>query len=242
MKMGKLFSSIATATMVLTTLAPAAVANAATGFKPATTESTDTLPAAANSSDNSNSGSATATSDATVNVIDGFLVLKAVPNFGFGVSVANDTVSLNNFDKFGKGNDGVGSTLEIVDSRRSAQGVTKQDGMGFNVQVALGKFSASGVTREDPVADNNKFTLQFNKFYESGKDKNLVINSGVQAKELSTATTIINAPNKESGGNHIWQFNSLDGRDAVKLSIPQVDKGQWHATMTWTLNAAPSAS
>ena len=240
MKMGKLFSSIATATMVLTTLAPAAVANAATGFEPATTDSTDTLPAATDSTANTSAGSATATSDATVNVIDGFLVLKAVPNFGFGVSVANDTVSLSNFDKFGKGNDGVGSTLEIVDSRHSAQGVTKQDGMGFNVQVALGKFSASGVAREDPTTDTNKFALQFNKFYESGKNKNLYVNDKTQVKELDSATTIISAPNKESGGNHTWQFNSLDGRDAVKLLIPQVDKGQWHATMTWTLNAKPA--
>lgn len=238
MKMGKLFSSIATATMVLTTLAPAAVANAATGYNPGTKDNTTSLPAATASGENQNGGSATATSDASVNVIDGFLVLKAVPNFGFGVASPNSVATLNDFKKVGQGTprtDGNESgQLVVLDTRHSSGNSTgAMDGMGFNLSVQVGKFTSLNSSSTRTGAD--KFSVDFNELYEVGtrtKPNPLYIIGNKNAQEeAADPTTIVSAKSQESGGTHTWNFSNKD----VNLEVPNVSKGQWHATMTWTL-------
>lgn len=242
MKMGKLFSSIATATMVLTTLAPAAVANAAEGYEPGTTNKTTSLPAATASGENENGGSATATSDASVNVIDGFLVLKSVPNFGFGVASPNSVATLNDFRKVGQGTprtDGNESgQLVILDTRHSTkQSTDAMDGMGFNLKVKVGQFKSVSNGNAHAAGDG-KFAIDFNELYETGTSQNpLYIIGNKQAQETTTSdssdkgTMIINAANKKSGGTHTWNFSNKD----VNLEVPNVSKGQYYATMTWTL-------
>lgn len=246
MKMGKLFSSIATATMVLTTLAPAAVANAAEGYVPGTTNRTTSLPAATASGENENGGSAAATSDASVNVIDGFLVLKSVPNFGFGVASPKSVATLNDFKKVGQGTprtDGNESgQLVILDTRHSTkQSTDAMDGMGFNLKVKVGQFKSVSNGNAHNAATDGKFAIDFNELYETGTSDNpLYIIGNKQAQETTTTTTpgsedkgtmIINAANKKSGGTHTWNFSNKD----VNLEVPDVPKGQYYATMTWTL-------
>lgn len=241
MKMGKLFSSIATATMVLTTLAPAAVANAATGY-PVTSDGVsqtpgNTLPAATDKTENTSGGSATATSDASVNVIDGYLILQSVPNFGFGAAIAGSTANLVNYKKSGKtANDGSESgLLTILDSRHSAgKNTDPMDGMGFNLSVKLGQFkNASSST-----AARDNFVLNFKKdgtdLAETGNNHQLRIKP-VSVIENASEGTLLNEPTGTTGGTHNWQFNGND----VSLNIPSgVSEGQWYSTMTWTLGAA----
>lgn len=257
MKMGKLFSSIATATMVLTTLAPAAVANAATGYPltndgvSSTQSNSASLPAATNSSENSKEGSVTATSDASVNVVDGYLILQSVPNFGFGAAVAGNYANLVNYDSAKQGvNDGnTDGLLTILDSRHSqaptAGGpATPQDGMGFALTLALGGFSHNGTAATRP--DTDKFSLHFvrnAKGLQEILNKNNTNSARLTAKsiDIEEGTTgsqpLVTADSGKSGGNHTWKFGGND----VNLYVPaSAVKGQWYATMTWTLNASAS--
>lgn len=246
MKMGKLFSSIAAATMVLTTLAPAAVANAATGY-PVTSDGVsqtpgNTLPAATDKTANTSGGSATATSDASVNVIDGYLILQSVPNFGFGAAIAGSTANLVNYKNSGKtANDGSESgLLTILDSRHSAgKNTDPMDGMGFNLSVKLGQFTGSSST-----GTRDKFVLNFKKdgtdLAETGNNHQLRIKpvsviENANASASDNGVTLLNEPTGTTGGTHNWQFNGND----VSLNIPSgVSEGQWYSTMTWTLGAA----
>ena len=258
MKMGKLFSSIATATMVLTTLAPAAVANAATGYPltdngvSSTQSNSASLPAATNSSANSSEGSVTATSDASVNVVDGYLILQSVPNFGFGAAVAGNYANLVNYDSAKQGaNDGnTDGLLTILDSRHSqaptAGGpATPQDGMGFNLKLQLGNFKYDG-TEKTNTAGSEKFSLQF---VQSAQGLQEILNKNNTHSDRLTADpitvqegaadpqTLVTADSGKSGGNHTWKFGGSD----VNLYVPTTAvKGQWYATMTWTLNADPT--
>lgn len=243
MKMGKLFSSIATATMVLTTLAPVAVANAATGY-PVTSDGVsqtpgNTLPTATASGQNSNTGSATATSDASVNVIDGYLILQSVPNFGFGAAIAGSTANLVNYKKSGKtANDGSESgLLTILDSRHSTgKNTDRMDGMGFNLSVKLGQFTNSS---SPSTATRDNFVLNFKKdgtdLAETGNNHQLQIKPVSVIEKDANGGTLLNEPTGTTGGTHNWQFNGND----VSLNIPSgVSEGQWYSTMTWTLGAA----
>ena len=251
MKMGKLFSSIATATMVLTTLAPAAVANAATGYPltddgvSQTQSSGASLPAATYNEKNSRSGSVQAKSDASVNVIDGYLVLQSVPNFGFGAAIAGNTADLVNYKNAGHGaNDASESgLLTILDSRHSTSGesgaTTSQDGMGFVLTLGLSQFSHNGTTTSTrPGTD--LFSLDFVKGsaglreqYNKNNISDVVEASPITIKENSRDNTLITS-SKKSGGKHTWAFT---GRD-VKLNVPPTAaEGQWYATMTWTLKS-----
>ncbi|MCT6826150.1 hypothetical protein, partial [Bombilactobacillus mellifer] len=91
MKMNKLFTSLATSAMVLSTVAPVAVANAAEGdtgetgggSAPAAAEKPDNVA----TMDNNSTGTGNLKSSATVKVVDGYLVLNKVPSFGFGDAV-----------------------------------------------------------------------------------------------------------------------------------------------------------
>ena len=252
MKMGKLFSSIATATMVLTTLAPAAVANAATGYPltndgvSSTQSNSASLPAATNSSANSSDGSVTATSDASVNVVDGYLILQSVPNFGFGAAVAGNYANLVNYDSAKQGvNDGnTDGLLTILDSRHTQKGEgTPQDGMGFALTLALGGFSHNGTAATRP--DTDKFSLHF---VRNAKGLQEILNKNNNSARLTAksidieeGTTgsqpLVTADSGKSGGNHTWKFGGND----VNLYVPaSAVKGQWYATMTWTLNASAS--
>ncbi len=255
MKMGKLFSSIATATMVLTTLAPAAVANAATGYPvtndgvSSTQSNSASLPAATNSSENSKEGSATATSDASVNVVDGYLILQSVPNFGFGAAVAGNYANLVNYNSAKQGvNDGnTDGLLTILDSRHSQAPTpatpTPQDGMGFNLSLQLGEFKhAGGLGGATAPTENFKLT-----FVKSAPNLQEQLNKNntnsarlevlpISIEEKSDAQSLINASGK-TGGNHTWKFGGND----VNLYVPaNAIKGQWYATMTWTLSAKPA--
>lgn len=253
MKMGKLFSSIATATMVLTTLAPAAVANAATGY-PVTNDGVSqtpssgaSLPAATSKDKNSDQGSVTATSDASVNVIDGYLILQSVPNFGFGAAIAGNTADLVNYQNAGHGANDAGDSglLTILDSRHSSKEANSaQDGMGFSLTLALAGFNHNGTT-STTRPDTDKFSLDFVKG-SAGLREQYNKNNKFDTLEASPGNiqegasgTLITTGTKKSGGNHTWAFTGKD----VKLNVPPTAaEGQWYATMTWTLNAKVAAS
>ncbi|RHW48727.1 hypothetical protein DS832_00315 [Bombilactobacillus bombi] len=242
MKMNKLFSSIAASAMVLTALAPAAVANAASGH-PITaggigSGTIDGLPVVANDHLNSGDGSATANSRAVVDVVDGVLTLNQVPNFGFDPATPASTVSLRDLAKEGArlggdgNNDGV---ISITDSRHSDGTSTTKDGMGYELTAKLGDFSNQSTTTT-PVKNWKLTFAAVSNSNVSTSQNNLStlktsLNSG-DGKDVQ----IINAPSKQTWGPATFKFASND----VKLSVPDgVTKGSYVAQIDWVLSASP---
>lgn len=240
MKMGKLFSSIATATMVLTTLAPVAVANAATGHSTnvagngvAESESNGSLPMATSAEkDSQDSGQvATAKSDANVKVIDGFLVLNSVPDFGFGAAIAGSTVNLHDGNSMRRDDGNDQGKLEVIDSRTA----TKDN--GFTVNASIGEFANSKNEIYTPSASTNgNFALTLKSI---GVSANANSNFGGE----STITRTLN-PNdqdslilqaaKSSRGTHTFQYRNASP-DAT-LKVPDgVPSDEYSASITWKL-------
>ena len=240
MKMGKLFSSIATATMVLTTLAPAAVANAATGYSTnvsgsgvAEKVSDGSLPMATYSKPNEmNSGSATAQSDANVKVIDGFLVLNNVPDLGFGVAIAGNTVKLHDGNSMREDDGNSQGVLEVVDSRKT------DSANGFTITANLGEFANSKNTTYDAGTDGPNFVLTLNHV---GVQQTEFGGEGTTPAVLtagdSAAKNVVQA-GANSRGTHTFKYTKAT--DNATLSVPAAAKAdEYSATITWTLT--PSA-
>lgn len=240
MKMGKLFSSIATATMVLTTLAPAAVANAATGHATnvagsgvAQEVSDGDLPMATSSTANdTKSGSATAQSDANVKVIDGFLVLNNVPDLGFGVAIAGNTVKLHDGNSMRDDDGNAQGILEVVDSRKT------DSANGFTVTASLGEFADSQNTTYDAGTDGPNFVLTLNRVSVQQKQfgGEGTITQSLTAGD-SAAKNVVQA-GTNSRGTHTFKYTKAT--DQATLSVPAAAKAdEYSAAITWTLT--PSA-
>ncbi|MBI0107894.1 WxL domain-containing protein [Lactobacillus sp. W8089] len=243
MKMGKLFSSIATATMVLTTLAPAAVANAATGHATnvagsgvSEKVSNGSLPMATSSSkdDQTPANSATAQSDANVKVIDGFLVLNNVPDLGFGVAIAGNTVKLHDGNSMRDDDGNAQGILEVVDSRKA------DSANGFTVTASLGEFADSKNTTYNAGTDGPNFVLTLNSFgvqqheqFGGEGTEQAVLTAGD-----STAKNVVQA-GKNSRGTHTFKYQNAT--DRATLSVPAAAKAdEYSASITWSL--APTAA
>lgn len=244
MKMGKLFSSIATATMVLTTLAPVAVANAATGHATnvagsgvAQEISEGSLPMAtsADKNDQTPGNSATAQSDANVKVIDGFLVLNSVPDLGFGAAIADSTVKLHDGNSMRRDDGNDQGNLEVIDSRTA-----KTDDNGFTVTASLGDFANSKNVVYAPSTGGSNFILTLNRVGVSQtKDfHSEETNNGVNLTPGVSELPVLQA-GKGSHGTHTFQYRNSTA-DAT-LSVPAgVAADEYSASITWSL--APAAN
>lgn len=242
MKMGKLFSSIATATMVLTTLAPAAVANAATGHATnvagsgvSEKVSNGSLPMATSSSkdDQTPANSATAQSDANVKVIDGFLVLNNVPDLGFGVAIAGNTVKLHDGNSMRDDDGNAQGILEVVDSRKT------DSANGFTVTANLGEFADSKNEAYKPGTDAPNFVLTLNRFGVQQKEfgGETTLHAALTAGD-STAQSVVQA-GKNSRGTHTFEYKNAT--DRATLSVPAAAKAdEYSAAITWTLTPTPA--
>ena len=245
MKMGKLFSSIATATMVLTTLAPAAVANAATGHATnvagsgvSEKVSNGSLPMATSSSkdDQTPANSATAQSDANVKVIDGFLVLNNVPDLGFGVAIAGNTVKLHDGNSMRDDDGNAQGILEVVDSRKT------DSANGFTVTASLGEFADSKNTTYNAGTDGPNFVLTLNPFgvqqheqFGGEGTEQAVLTAGDTAKNSGTVLQT----GKNSRGTHTFKYQKAS--DEATLSVPASAKAdEYSAAITWTLIPTPA--
>ena len=244
MKMGKLFSSIATATMVLTTLAPAAVANAATGHATnvagsgvAQEVSDGDLPMATSSKANDSSGSATAQSDANVKVIDGFLVLNNVPDLGFGVAIAGNTVKLHDGNSMREDDGNAQGILEVVDSRNV------DSAKGFTVTASLGQFANSQNEEFSTGSDGANFVLTLNRvgvaqnkeFGNEGTQGGLALTAGDTTKNSGTVLQT----GTNSRGTHTFKYPNAT--DKATLRVPASAKAdEYSAAITWTLIPTPA--
>ena len=259
MKMNKLFTSLATSVMVLSTVAPVAVANAA-GEEGGSTGGTTQQPAApsgpisplednyANKDYNAKTGYTQMSSNANVKVVDGILSLESVPSFGFGNAVAGHTKSAVNFKpSVGDQN----SVLSITESRTS--GTTK--GLGYNVFVSMSGFSDADKNSTETFGGGNwQLDLPRINGYLDRQDAH-VHSAAVQLKSDNGASTVVSM--EENKGYGVTDFDYKNDTSNIVLHVPELkdlkssladpntsvggstfQKNQTYAaTLTWTLNA-----
>lgn len=236
MKMNKLFTSLAASVMVLSAVAPVAVANAAD-------ETDDSIAA----SGNATSGTATKFSNANVKVVDGVLSLESVPSFGFGNAVAGHEKSAVNFQP-AVGNQN--SVLSITESRHTGSGSSLVEGLGYNVFVKMSGFSDSDANSTETFGGTNwQLDLPRISGYIDRKDVN-VHTAAVSLKSNNSESTVLAMEQKKGYG--VTDFDYKNDTSNIVLHVPKTDdlksslqtgghtfqtNHTYGATLTWTLNA-----
>ena len=259
MKMNKLFTSLATSVMVLSTVAPVAVANAAGeegggtgGTQPAAPSGAISPldPNYANKDYNATTGSTQQNSSATVKVVDGILALETVPSFGFGNAVAGHQKSAVNF-KSAVGNNS-NSVLSVTESRSS--GTTK--GLGYNVFVSMSGFSDADTNNVDETFGGGNWVLNLPRVSGLiGSEDQGLHTAAVDLKSEGAAKTVVAMPAKNGYGTVDFDYKNdtsniilhvPDTNDLTSsLADPNTGTGgnafqknhTYAATLTWTLNA-----
>ncbi|WP_164509390.1 WxL domain-containing protein [Companilactobacillus jidongensis] len=252
MKLSKnvLVGSLASAGMILGLVAPATTAFAATGSfnqkdltaGQTTGDLTDTSYVAI-AGTNDAEGTATANSNVNVNVVDGALVLKAVPNFGFGTVAAGETVAnLTGGSTSGAAKDGNDSgLLSVIDSRKSAK--------GFQVSANLGNFiDGSGKAAAGPWSiDLASQQLEDSKgdpiSNAKPQDPTSPLSTIATTLDQGTDATVVSlAASTYNLGTINAEFKGLD---AATLHLPSTTTATdgvnaYKGTITWTLNSTPA--
>ena len=240
MKMNKLFTSLAASVMVLSAVAPVAVANAAG-------ETDDSIAA----SGNATSGTATKFSNANVKVVDGVLSLESVPSFGFGNAVAGHEKSAVNFQP-AVGNQN--SVLSITESRHVTNGsgatAVTTEGLGYNVFVKMSGFSDSDANSTETFGGENwQLDLPRISGYMDRKDVN-VHTAAVSLKSNNSESTVLAM--EKGKGDGVTDFDYKNDTSNIVLHVPKTDdltssleedghkfqtNHTYGATLTWCLFA-----
>ncbi len=242
MKMNKLFTSLATSAMVLSTVAPVAVANAAVDKDGV---SHDSLPVTAFEGKGEPTGAegekngATAQSDANVHVVQGLLTLEAVPSFGFGNIVPGGQKSAVNNEPSIAGDSVGGSALSVSDSRMTPEvaEVTNPDGTktpakpavkgyGYTVDVSLGHFFKTGSSRNGDYYGSGFWTLILPSVKGSstvdGKEQ-VIDSTAINLTDGGDAQKVVDAVQGEGYGSTNYQFGGAN-LSKVKLVAPSQDE------------------
>ncbi|MCD2256954.1 WxL domain-containing protein [Agrilactobacillus fermenti] len=264
MKMNKktLVSSLAVLAAAAGTLAPAAATFAATGAKAdgtawntidlsdrpngtvAAYPSTGDAKMGAVASSGEDKGTATANSEAYVNVKSGILTLDAVPDFDFGDGVAGSTVGLVD-NKSVINNDGnARGLLQITDARTTAQQTAT--GAGYQLKLSVNPFedgnsnsdayNASAANAASTDAWKKNFDLSFddgiNSTFTPAPGNSVTLNSG-KYQSNAAAKTFLDATTSK-GRTKI----SLGGANEqfIHLDIPEQAQAKTYVSaLTWTL-------
>ncbi|WP_125710450.1 WxL domain-containing protein [Companilactobacillus zhongbaensis] len=188
--------------------------------------------------------SANAHSEASVEVVSGFLSLDAVPDFSFGRAVEGKTANLLNGQSAIPNDGNQDGLLQVTESRKV------------------------GGNPESPAAANAGFTLsaqlgQFDNGVKTSKDFKLNLTSqplrsaddGAPAKSIMTSPVTLNA---SGAGKNILDVSSekalfgtykvlFNSNDSASLFVPEGTSNEngvskWSGVITWTLNAKAGAT
>lgn len=182
---------------------------------------------------------ADAESEASVQVVSGFLSLDAVPDFSFGRAVAGKTANLLNGQSVIDNDGNQEGLLQITESRNASGTATPPAGInnGFNLSAQLGSFS-----RTDG-STNDKFKLNLtSQPLRSVNDGSLVASLKSDAATLTSngkSANILSATKEDNlMGSYKVLFNT---NDSASLFVPEDAKTEnavshWKGVITWTLS------
>lgn len=253
MKISKsvLVSSMALAGIVLGTVAPT-TAQAATSGYDANMQPSKTPVEVGSLNDGasayaSDDTSATAQSDANVQVISGFLSLEQVPDFSFGRTIENSVVDLQSNASAIDGDDGNnGGYLKVTESRNTAEARAEGDtstAKGFSISAKLGDFTNNkNIVTPDFVLTLNP--VVFKNLNPASGISGLQTSSAVLTSGKGEAQTIANVEAKnDKNGQYVAKFNTPKSAQltvpAKTASTDTKDNGvaKYKSVVTWTLNA-----
>lgn len=188
-------------------------------------------------------GTATAQSNANVNVVSGILTLDAVPDFGFGTAAAGSTVNLksNDYDEKAEDSQGQG-LLTVTESREAAP--------GFDLSASMTKFN-------DGTADADGFVMTLDATPLKDDSGANVAVAGTKALESLPATIKADGsagPNVISLGAGKYNTGAInasftpDAKNAhltvggTPTGAAKASSKSYNSTITWTLKATPSTT
>ena len=198
-------------------------------------------------------GTATAQSNAAVQVINGVLVLDKVPDFNFGAAAQKTTKSLQNNDRPANnqntaieqdGNDA--GTLQVTESRQSVPGFTLSASVGNFVGAKEAAITGGGEGKDfilnlgaSPLTLDTKPLMNGNV----AKDTNAV---AITSDGTSSGNVMDEAKGAYSTGTYATNFDAKSGLVSLYVGdmgnkaadTPSVQAV--HSTITWTLNAKPA--
>ena len=262
-----LVGSLATVGMVLGSLAPAVVAQAATTTGSVDGEGNvtrtdkteigalpgnDKLAIAYNSSDTATDGEATAQSNASVKVISGVLVLNQVPDFNFGTAVSGQTKDLVDNTKNSTATAVDGNSqgyLSVLESRDTSKA------QGFTLQAALGDF----LDADGNKAGTSAFTMNLlpqpitngQTVIDNGTKGDLTTEAAPLESGDATGAEVMNLSQGDKGyqqGEYLAKFNGPteenDNKAGATLKIAdgigdgsKAQVKSLNSVITWTLKA-----
>lgn len=184
-------------------------------------------------------GSASMESNANVKVINGLLVLNAVPDFGFGSAAMGTKVGLesNKYDQAGADSTNA-DAVKITESRTDAP--------GFSLAAQIGHFTASS-------NDSQDFTLSLLPTSLTDSDGNSA--SSVKTSSVSMSgkdTTPATLLNLDKCTYNVGQINASFapsdknvflklGETASSTTPDKASVKSYNANITWTLTAKPTS-
>ena len=251
-----LVGSLATVGMVLGAVAPAVTAQAATTsgkfVDGKLTQVQDEnvnglgsenagLAIAYDAGDGSTVGSATATSNANVNVVSGILTLDAVPDFGFGTAAAGTTVNLknNNASSTSTAEDSQNQgLLSVTESRAGAP--------GFTLGAVLGQFTSGTESANDFELTLAPTALLDDEGNNVSTGADLKTDEATLKSDGKTSGQIMNlTAGKYNTGAINASFTAADKNAKLKVSgsatgAKEASSKSYDSTITWTLTAKPS--
>ncbi|WP_125772189.1 WxL domain-containing protein [Companilactobacillus furfuricola] len=253
-----LVSSMALAGITLGALAPTTAQAAKSGVSTNPDAGTFTVnPAGQTTTANMNKGeaafatpenSATAESDANVQVISGFLSLDAVPDFSFGRAIEGNTAELLNGQSAIQDDGNQDGLLQITESRTADSKEPGSPNKGFTLSAQLGDFVDKNGT---PFAANGSEQFKMNlkpqavKLASDGSIPGNLHTSQVSLLAGGKSAEILTAkPEDKLMGTYKMIF---EGQNAASLYVPKGSKSdnainEWKSKITWTLNAAAAAT
>jgi len=200
--------------------------------------------------DGADTGTATADSNAAVQVINGVIVLDKVPDFNFGAAAQNSTKVMqdnsrntNNSEATDGNSDGI---LQVTEARSAAP--------GFTVSAVLGAFKNSDNSAISSTNAGGDFQLNLNPTALSYNDtpwmNGNIAYTTTKAELPSDGTTsgTVLQETKASGykaGTYAAKFDA-QATDPTSLKVGDMGKKEAdtpsvqavHSTITWTLDAA----
>lgn len=188
-------------------------------------------------------GSATADSEAYVNVKSGVLTLDAVPDFNFGDAAPDSTVNLYNNDSI-QNNDGNSGYLQITDARSASQNPNQYEGYTLQLQVnpfaqASGTTTAYTASTDDAsnVKPGNEFKLLFDaSLNTSAFDNDQTANPTMVGTSFTSTGDAANFLDADTSYGRTRMDLSSNNGDSIHLQVPKdVSDGQYVSHLVWTL-------
>ncbi|TPR26242.1 hypothetical protein DY120_00665 [Apilactobacillus micheneri] len=226
---GVLFSTLLGLGLSTSNVMAHADSHSTNGSVPDTSVYNNGSPIDPSNSKNSSTDYAKKTSKATVKVVNGYLVLEAVPDFDFGIQTDNSSAMRANL--FGNG--ASNGQIAVSDSRNG-------NNNNWTLNASLGKFTSPDAGYTDNKANASDWTLNLNNTNSKNNQNNIIQTNPVSLKGSddgnSNAKTVMQSSPGKNKGETTLDYASNSSQ--ATLDMPgNLKVGTYNAPVYWSLGA-----